>query len=100
MIFMAEFLALLSGAFFIGFAAQTHCVGMCGPVIGILGMNNSYKRIPAAILYNLGRIATYTLLGVIGVFIAASGSDITIIQYVSRYIVGMSSICIALQLSG
>lgn len=97
---MAEFLALLSGAFFIGFAAQTHCVGMCGPVIGILGMNNSYKRIPAAILYNLGRISTYTLLGVIGGLIAASVSDITTIQYVIRYIAGAIMIFIALQLFG
>lgn len=97
---MAEFLALLSGAFFIGFAAQTHCVGMCGPVIGILGMNNSYKRIPAAILYNLGRISTYTLLGVIGGLIAASVSNITTIQYVIRYIAGAIMIFIALQLFG
>src|SRR5699024_146106 len=100
MIFMAEFLAFLSGAFFVGFAAQTHCVGMCGPVIGILCMNNSYKRIPAAILYNLGRISTYTLLGVIGGLIAASVSDITIIQYVIRYIAGVIMIFIALQLFG
>lgn len=97
---MVEFLALLTGAFFIGFAAQTHCVGMCGPVIGILGMNNSYKRIPAAILYNLGRISTYTLLGVIGGLIAASVSDISSIQYVIRYIAGGIMILIALQLFG
>lgn len=97
---MAEFLALLTGAFFIGFAAQTHCVGMCGPVIGILGMNNSYKRIPAAILYNFGRITTYTLLGVIGGLIAASVSDISSIQYVIRYVAGGIMILIALQLFG
>ncbi len=97
---MMEFLALISGAFLIGFAAQTHCVGMCGPVIGILGMNNAYKRIPAAILYNLGRISTYTLLGVIGGIIAASVSDITAIQYIIRYIAGAIMIFIALQLFG
>lgn len=97
---MTEFIAMLSGAFFIGFAAQTHCVGMCGPVIGILGMNNSYKRIPAAILYNLGRISTYTLLGVLGGLIAASVSDITSIQYVIRYVAGIIMILIALQLFG
>lgn len=97
---MMEFIALISGAFFIGFAAQTHCVGMCGPVIGILGMNNAYKRIPAAILYNLGRISTYTLLGVIGGLIAASVSDITLIQYIIRYVAGAIMIFIALQLFG
>lgn len=97
---MIEFLSLLTGAFFIGLAAQTHCVGMCGPVIGILGMNNSYKRIPAAILYNLGRISTYTLLGVVGGLIAASVSDISSIQYVIRYIAGGIMILIALQLFG
>lgn len=97
---MTEFLALISGAFLIGFATQTHCVGMCGPVIGILGINNSYKRVPAAILYNLGRITTYTFLGVVGGLVAASVSDISSIQYGIRYIAGGIMIFIALQLFG
>lgn len=97
---MGEFIALISGAFMVGFLAQTHCVGMCGPVIGILGINNSYKRIPAAILYNLGRISTYTFLGIIGGLIATQVSDITNVQYVIRWVAGGIMIFIGLQLLG
>ena len=97
---MGETYALLMGAFIMGLTTQVHCIGMCGPVIGILGINNSYKRIPAAILYNLGRISTYTFLGVIGGLIGFFVSDITTLQYVIRYLAGAIMIFIALQLFG
>lgn len=97
---MSDFFALLSVAFMVGFLAQTHCVGMCGPVIGILGINNSYKRIPAAILYNLGRISTYTFLGLLGGLLATQVSDITGVQYVIRWTAGAIMIFIGLQLLG
>jgi sulfite exporter TauE/SafE len=53
-----------------------HCMGMCGPVV--LSYSISYRKGGAFphILYNLGRITTYTLMGGVigftGSFIAAS----------------------------
>jgi sulfite exporter TauE/SafE len=49
----------------IGFAGSLHCVGMCGPLalsLPLQSFSNS-KRIVALLLYNLGRVLSYMLLG-------------------------------------
>jgi len=68
---------LLSG-FLLGFAGSLHCVGMCGPLS--LAMPTSHLTPPLRLLslfvYQLGRIITYVLLGLLfglagrGVYIA------------------------------
>jgi uncharacterized protein len=74
----------ITALFFIGFLGSLHCIGMCGPIV---------LAIPAApehdilkkILYNLGRIITYSLMGLgagfIGnrFFLAGFQQDISII---------------------
>lgn len=54
-------------AFVIGLAGSFHCVGMCGPIA--LALPNQFStRISIAfsrVFYNLGRIFTYSLLGMI-----------------------------------
>ena len=63
------FLLYLSTGFTIGFG---HCIGMCGPIVVSLSLNLKGKNILAPqLLYHLGRIITYTILG--GV-VAAAGS--------------------------
>ncbi|MDM8565176.1 sulfite exporter TauE/SafE family protein [Candidatus Halobeggiatoa sp. HSG11] len=64
-------LTLLS-AFIAGLVGSTHCVGMCGGIVGILTMslsNNvrqSYLRlIPYLLGYNLGRITSYVVAGIL-----------------------------------
>ncbi|MBL7893421.1 MAG: sulfite exporter TauE/SafE family protein [Bacteroidia bacterium] len=58
---MSFFIAAIS----LGFLGSFHCVGMCGPIILALPLNNntSLNKIAGPLLYNLGRITTYTLLG-------------------------------------
>lgn len=52
-------------AFITGLVSSLHCMGMCGPIVLALPTKNALN----AILYNLGRIATYTVLGtVFGLF--------------------------------
>ena len=55
-------------AFIAGLAGSGHCIGMCGTIVTALGMtrrNESFSgRVAFHVLYNLGRITTYTLLGV------------------------------------
>lgn len=58
---------LLYTAFILGLVGSFHCVGMCGPIAFALPVS---KRSPAQliksrVLYNLGRVITYTFLGVI-----------------------------------
>jgi sulfite exporter TauE/SafE len=51
----------------IGIAGSFHCVGMCGPLAITLPLNNGTNtgRLFSILLYNLGRVTTYFLLGFI-----------------------------------
>ncbi|MBL0106545.1 MAG: sulfite exporter TauE/SafE family protein [Ignavibacteria bacterium] len=55
---------LLSG-FILGIAGSFHCVGMCGPIVLSLPSGNprSTSFVIGRVLYNSGRIITYTFLG-------------------------------------
>ncbi|MBT3706218.1 MAG: sulfite exporter TauE/SafE family protein, partial [Proteobacteria bacterium] len=57
------------GAALIGFFGSVHCVGMCGGIVGALsGFSNteSRKKLWKLLLaYNLGRIISYSLAGVL-----------------------------------
>lgn len=59
---MEQYLA----AFTIGFVGSLHCVGMCGPIALTLPLGNKsfLSKILNALVYNAGRITTYSLLGV------------------------------------
>ncbi|MDJ1479341.1 sulfite exporter TauE/SafE family protein [Cytophagaceae bacterium YF14B1] len=52
-------------AFITGLISSLHCMGMCGPIALALPVRSPQN----AILYNFGRISTYTVLGAIfGIF--------------------------------
>lgn len=57
---------LLAGIIF-GFAGSLHCIGMCGPIVLALpGGGESLVRFTVSrIAYHLGRVLTYTMMGVI-----------------------------------
>ncbi|MFZ4464632.1 MAG: sulfite exporter TauE/SafE family protein [Bacteroidales bacterium] len=52
-------------AFTIGLVGSLHCIGMCGPIAIALpiGSKSYGNRITGTMLYNLGRILTYGILG-------------------------------------
>ncbi len=50
-------------AFTIGLFGSLHCVGMCGPIALAVGGKAKRRAILNSLQYNLGRTATYTLLG-------------------------------------
>jgi uncharacterized protein len=50
-------------AFTMGLLGSLHCVGMCGPLALALPIGNLENKLFARILYNGGRILTYTLAG-------------------------------------
>ncbi|MBN2732369.1 MAG: sulfite exporter TauE/SafE family protein [Balneolaceae bacterium] len=49
----------------IGFFGSFHCIGMCGPIaLALPGQDSStFRLITGRLLYNIGRIITYSLLG-------------------------------------
>ncbi len=60
----------LGAAFLVGLLGSTHCIGMCGGIVGALTLGlddrlrKSSYRLPAFLLaYNSGRILSYTIAG-------------------------------------
>jgi len=54
-------------AFVMGLIGSFHCLGMCGPIAMALpmGNRNSSSRLFGGIIYNSGRIFTYSMLGLV-----------------------------------
>ncbi len=61
---------LVAAAFFTGLLSSAHCMAMCGSLVGALslGRGSASRVLGFQILYNSGRLLTYSLLG------AAAGS--------------------------
>jgi sulfite exporter TauE/SafE len=59
----AGFLAI----FLVGLLGGTHCVGMCGGIVGALAAQDAAGRAawPLQVAYNLGRISSYVLAGAV-----------------------------------
>lgn len=53
--------------FVVGILTSIHCVGMCGGIMLSQSLssesNNKFEAMKPAVLYNLGRVVSYTLLG-------------------------------------
>jgi len=54
-------------SFFVGLFGSLHCIGMCGPIAIALPVPNSnnISFVSGRLLYNLGRITTYSFLGAV-----------------------------------
>ena len=81
-----------------------HCVGMCGPIVVSLSLNLKGRNLFLPhLLYNIGRVTTYTLLGGI---MGATGSfsmvaaNIAGIQQGALIFAGVILILMALAMSG
>ena len=62
----------LSAAFLIGLFSGLHCIGMCGSIMGALSLSlpvsirdNRFRRFSFVSSYNLGRILSYSLAGLV-----------------------------------
>lgn len=58
---------LIIAAISLGFLGSFHCIGMCGPIALALPVHqySPFKKYLGIFLYNLGRVTTYTFLGVV-----------------------------------
>ena len=60
---------LLPVAFLAGFFGSGHCLGMCGPVVVLLetpgSQSSAFSGVLRRLVYNMGRMLFYVLLGVI-----------------------------------
>lgn len=58
---------MLITAFLLGLLGSFHCVGMCGPIAMALPLSRGQKWqiVQSSLVYNLGRVVTYGLIGLI-----------------------------------
>ena len=66
---MAELLPQLLSALILGLLGGGHCIGMCGGLMGALTLaipaEQRQRRLRLLLAYNLGRIASYSLAGLL-----------------------------------
>ena len=58
---------MLYSAFILGLLGSLHCVGMCGPIAFMLPVDrsNSFKKISQISIYHIGRLISYSLIGLV-----------------------------------
>lgn len=58
---------MLVSAILLGLMGSLHCVGMCGPIAFMLPVDrsNNFKRIGQTLLYHLGRLLAYGIIGLL-----------------------------------
>ncbi|PCJ85520.1 MAG: hypothetical protein COA54_10945 [Thiotrichaceae bacterium] len=78
---MIENLSIVA-AFMIGLLGSTHCIGMCGGIVGALTMGlpettrqSPLKLLPYLLTYNTGRLISYSLAGLIVGLLSYTLSD-------------------------
>ncbi len=94
-------------AFVVGLLGGVHCVGMCGGIVGALGFGlqgeASKRLLPYVLLYNLGRIFSYTVAGAAlgGVGLAAARlTTVHHAQLVLQFAAGLFMLALGLYLGG
>lgn len=66
---MTELVPSILAALLAGLLGSAHCLGMCAGISGLFAVNASVAslrtQLPAALTYNLGRVLSYAVLGLI-----------------------------------
>lgn len=86
-------------AFFAGLLGTTHCIGMCGSIIGALSMSlptkvhQSYFRLwPYLLSYNLGRISSYVVAGILVGFLGGQLVEKLSLNHIHSVVMGISGL--------
>lgn len=93
MIPLADMLAALG----IGLAGAGHCLGMCGGIASAISLSTDQLR-STSLAYHVGRISSYTILGIV---VAAIASSINIAAWTIflRYLAGVMLIAMGLSIA-
>ena len=80
-----------------------HCIGMCGPIVATYSLSLKQRSIVPHLLYHMGRITTYSILGG---FIGLTGSFAGVVKSIERFqsitlaFVGIVMILMAFSIGG
>ncbi len=91
--------------FLIGLLGGTHCVGMCGGIVGALTANTAggRRQWPIHLAYNLGRISSYALAGAVLGAVGSAGllfNDIMPVQLALYVLANLMLVALGLYLTG
>jgi uncharacterized protein len=79
-------------AFMLGLLGSLHCLGMCGPIaIALPGSHGRLHLVVSRLMYNAGRVLTYTLLGYVA---GIAGRSITFAGWQNSLSIAMGAIII------
>ncbi|MEE4245661.1 MAG: sulfite exporter TauE/SafE family protein [Kangiellaceae bacterium] len=75
---------LLFTGLLLGLAGSLHCVGMCGPIVTALSLSSRTssfsKALLATVLYNLGRLNTYIIIGLVFGLVGEFGDSVSALK--------------------
>ncbi|MGZ0017772.1 sulfite exporter TauE/SafE family protein [Yeosuana sp. AK3] len=88
---------MLFSALILGLLGSFHCVGMCGPIAFMLPIDrsNTYKKVTQISLYHIGRLLSYSIIGLIFGLIG-KGLNLFGFQQQLSIIIGITMIVIVL----
>ncbi|PKO92677.1 MAG: hypothetical protein CVU15_06075 [Betaproteobacteria bacterium HGW-Betaproteobacteria-1] len=88
----------LTAAFLVGLLGGGHCVGMCGGIVGAVTMTlpGSKPKLPFVLAYNLGRIGSYTLAGIIAGAVGASSFFLEHVLPIEKVLYALASLMLVL----
>lgn len=82
---MEDLIEIILTGFLIGLGSNFHCIGMCGPIALAVPVNrkNNLTIFSGAMQYNVGRVLTYGILGIIVGLIGLTINTLGILQWLS-----------------
>lgn len=88
----------LAAALLAGLLGGGHCVGMCGGIVGAVTMTlpGSKPKLPFVLAYNLGRIGSYGVAGVIAGAVGASSFFLDHVLPVEKVLYALASLMLVL----
>ncbi len=99
----------LTAAFLVGLLGGTHCLGMCGGIVGALSTGLSgpvresrWRYLAAQLAYNAGRIGSYTFAGLLVGAFAGQVGEAGLLEGmpIGRYLAGVIMIMFGIYLAG
>lgn len=92
-----ELVPVLATAFLAGLLGAGHCFGMCGGIAGGLGALSSGRNAwLSAVLFNFGRVLSYSLLGGIAALVLGAAGEALSVPAWSRWLRVVTALLIAL----
>ncbi len=92
----------LVAALLIGLGSSGHCMGMCGGIAaGFSSRETGQKRMQSLLLFNSGRLVSYTMLGLTAGFLVSSlPAHLSGVQLMVRVIAGLMLVMMGFYISG